>query len=250
MPLHGHDYFSTIAGFHDFHGFMKMVEGESMSDYGFEVELACLEYATGAIPGIEDATARDAEDGRAFEDDVVRQVKFDRARGYPKERDPAAVAQYLEALAYGLRVARHFQDDIDTEAIGDIEYLPHRIDFTRVEDIVCAHGRGDVEALVVGFDGKDGTGARDATEAYSPETDGTATEDGNGFVGDFASEGGMYGIAKGFLNRGNGMFDFFASLPGDVFRDGDVFRERAVAIDTEYLYVTANVGLAGTALVA
>ncbi len=46
------------------------------------------------------------------------------------------------------------------------------------------------------------------------------------------------------------MIDFFACFPGDVLRDGDVFRECAVAIDTEYLYVAANVGLTGTALVA
>ena len=65
------------------------------------------------------------------------------------------------------------------------------------------------------------------TETYCPETDGATAEDGNGFVGDFASEGGVNGIAKGFLNRGNGMIDFFACFPGDVLR-GSCFRRRSL----------------------
>jgi hypothetical protein len=45
------------------------------------------------------------------------------------------------------------------------------------------------------------------------------------------------------------MIDFFAGPPGDVLRDGDVFRECTVTINAEYLYVTADVGLAGTTLI-
>src|SRR5437016_2330335 len=96
---------------------------------------------------------------------------------------------------------------------------------------------------------RDGTGAGDAAETNSPETNGAAAEDGNGFVGDVAREGSVDGIAKGFLDGGDGMIDFFAGLPGDVLRDGDVLRECTVTINTKYLYVAADMGLAGATLV-
>ena len=57
-------------------------------------------------------------------------------------------------------MTRHFQHDIDTEAISDIEYLPHRINFARVDDIVGSHLGGYIEPLVVGFNGEDGAGPR------------------------------------------------------------------------------------------
>src|SRR5437588_8199472 len=45
------------------------------------------------------------------------------------------------------------------------------------------------------------------------------------------------------------MINFFACLPGDAFGDSDVLRKRAIAIDAEDLYVSADVSLPCTALV-
>ncbi len=50
-----------------------------MSDYWLEIQLASFKDATCAIPGVEDATARDAKDGRTLKDDIVGKVEFDRS---------------------------------------------------------------------------------------------------------------------------------------------------------------------------
>jgi len=76
-----------------------------MSDYWLEIQLASFKDATCAIPGVEDATARDAKDGRALKDDIVGKVEFDRARWDAQERDTPTVAQRFEALSNGLSVA-------------------------------------------------------------------------------------------------------------------------------------------------
>src|SRR5438128_1550420 len=46
------------------------------------------------------------------------------------------------------------------------------------------------------------------------------------------------------------MINFFAGLPGDDFRDSDVFGKGAVAINTQYLEVATDMSLSSTTLVA
>src|SRR6266851_2975285 len=134
-----HDDFAAVAGFHDLHGVVDALKGQGMCDYPFEVELTGLEEAARAIPGIKDAPPGDAQDGCAFEDDVVCEVKLNHVRGQAQQRNAAAVAQRFEALANSSGMARHFQYHIHPQAIGDIKYVLHGIDFARIDGIVRAH---------------------------------------------------------------------------------------------------------------
>src|SRR5579885_676044 len=71
---------SAITGFHNLHRILEPLEGQRVGNHLLEVELAVFEDAARAIPGIEDAPPGDAQDGRAFEDDDVRQIELDQAR--------------------------------------------------------------------------------------------------------------------------------------------------------------------------
>jgi hypothetical protein len=76
-------------------------------------------------------------------------------------REAPSAPQHLESLTNGLGIAGHFKDNIDAKAFGDIEYFLHRINFTRINHVVCAHFCSDTQAFGIGFNGKDGAGTRD-----------------------------------------------------------------------------------------
>src|SRR5947207_804767 len=137
---------------------MNLFKRQRMRYHPLEVELTGFENTARAVPGVEDASTRDAQYGCALENDIVGKVKLNHVRGNAQQRNAPAAAQRLKALADGDGMTRHFQHDIDTEAIGDIEYLLHRINFARVDDIVGSHLGSYIEPLVVGFNGKDGAG--------------------------------------------------------------------------------------------
>src|SRR5205085_11753623 len=141
------DYFSAVARFHDLHRVVDLLERQCMGNDPFQIELARFEDAARAIPGIEDAPARDAEHGRALEDDLVGQVELDHAGWDTQQRDAPAVAQSPKALADSGRMARHFQYDIHAQATGDFEDFLHRVNVARVDDVVRAHFDGDIQAF-------------------------------------------------------------------------------------------------------
>src|SRR5579859_7947727 len=248
--LKSHDYFAAVTGLHNLHSLVNAVEGEGMGDDVFQVQFAGFEDAARAIPGVKDAPPGDTQHGRAFEDDVVGKVKFDHAGWQAQQRDAAPVAQRLEALANGSRMARHLQHHIHAETIGNIENLLDGIDFTRVERIGCTHRSRQVEAFGIGFDGEDGTRARHARQANRPQPDGAAAIHRDRALRDFTREGGVYRVAERLLNRGHTVINFFACFPGHAFRDGDILGERAVAVNAQYLHIAADMRLAGATLVA
>src|SRR5690242_11935729 len=102
-----HDDLAAVAGLHDLHSLVNAVEGQGMGNDLFQIQFAGFEDAARAIPGIKDAPPGDAQHGCAFEDDVVGKVKLDHAGWQAQQRDTAPVAQRLEALANGSRMARH-----------------------------------------------------------------------------------------------------------------------------------------------
>src|SRR5579883_422987 len=72
---------SAITGFHHLHCILELLERQRVGNHLLEVELAVFKDTARAIPGIEDAPPGDTQDGRALEDDVVRQIELDRTRG-------------------------------------------------------------------------------------------------------------------------------------------------------------------------
>src|SRR5437879_4388504 len=146
-------------------------------------------------------------------------------------------------------MSRHFQHNINTKTISDMQNLFHRINFCRIQYVICAHLHRNIQALMVGLNSKDGTGARDTAETYSPQTNRSASKNRHGLVCDIACKRSMHSIAEWLLNRGYRVINLFTCLPGNLLRNRDVLRECSIAINTQNLNITTDMRLSRPALV-
>src|SRR6266478_4016319 len=74
----------NLSGFPSLHtrnGLRKIFHRDAVGDDRMQVELAALEQRGHLIPGLIHAASVDALDGDAFEDDVVREVQWNRFAG-------------------------------------------------------------------------------------------------------------------------------------------------------------------------
>src|SRR5581483_7852454 len=90
MPLREEDDFSTLTGLEQLESLREIGHRKFVGHHRPDIE-AGFEETRDAIPRIEQASAGDAVDADAFEDDFVREVEAYRALWDAEEADAAAI---------------------------------------------------------------------------------------------------------------------------------------------------------------
>ncbi len=148
-------------------------------------------------------------------------------------------------------VAGHFQRGIDPFTGGD---LANRggdgfgAFCLCVQNMVDADLFGQAEAIVADVRGDNGCGPGGACHGGGKQAGRPAAGDQHRVTGEIFDQCRIDRVAERFLNGRELRWNGGRSLPQDIFRQHDIFRERSVAIDAEDAIIPADVRLAGPAL--
>src|SRR5262245_56372807 len=111
--LHEKDHLARFAGSHRLEALLELIEGDPVGDDRGEIDEAGPEGLAHLLPGVVHAPTDDTVDRDPLEDDVVREVDRDLARGKPEELHAPAVADAPQSLADRVGMPRHDARDVD-----------------------------------------------------------------------------------------------------------------------------------------
>src|SRR5579862_394796 len=132
----------------------KLLKIDALAEKRLQIQTARFEQGGHLHPGFIHATAVDALDRRAFENDIVDQVEGNVFGGNAEQGSAATGAQGLKALLDGGGVAAHFEEDIHTGAAGLADDFFRGVFRSGIDDYIGAHFFGHAAAVFVGFGGE------------------------------------------------------------------------------------------------
>ena len=147
-----------------------------------DVELTRTHERQHAFPGAVQMTERTLQCS-GFDDEAV-ETKANGSRTPADFGDLSVGADHVERLIEGFGDADGIDDEMRTKAVAGIHDGLDGIHFVGDEDVVCAHGFGEVESMAVASqpDDTDATDAGDTEHGDTHQTDRAGSED-DGVVG-------------------------------------------------------------------
>lgn len=244
---HFEDDFDCLTRLHKLEAAFEFGQWQMMGDDGFEVEAAGEEKVFDLVPGFEHFAAVDAEDGGAFEDDVVGEVERDGFGGEAEEGGGAAVAKGGEALADGFGMAAHFEQHFGALIVRELAGLRGPGVVFGVERFVGAEFFGEFEAAGANVGDENFAGAGGMGDGDGHEADGADAGDQDAAAADAGGHDGVHRVAERIEDGRDVVGDVGMDRPDVLFGDGDEFGEAAVGVDAENIDLFADVTVAGAA---
>src|SRR6266850_574242 len=238
-----------FAGLEPVHAFGEIFHGDAVGDDGREVELTGLQKVLHLEPCLVHEAAVNADDGRSLKDDGFRQVDFHRLRGRTQHGHASAGAQDVKACSDAWSLAAHLEDHVGTDAVRGVEDDLFRVLRGGIDHYIRFHLFCEPGAMLIGFEREDLRCSDGARDGDGEESNRTAADDRDRAGGDLAGENGVDGVAERIEQRGVVGWDGRIDLPDVRFGDAHVLGEGAVFVDTNDLYIGADVSFADAALI-
>src|SRR5262249_48647293 len=158
-------------------------------------------------------------------------------------------AQNLEAVADSVGMTGHLQHDVHAGASRSVHHQFQNVICSRIEDVVSLHLLRQLAPVVVDLERKDLGGAAGPGHSDAEQPDGPATDHGHGFGRDLAGQHRVHGVAQRIEHAGIIRRNRRVDLPDVGLGNLHELGECAVGVYADDLYVLADVGFAGAALV-